>query len=63
MPYLGILIFLITMTIITILIYNRHFLSRTLVLINMGVEYVRQNRRLIFMSLILFILWTIIFIL
>jgi hypothetical protein len=63
MPYIGIIIFLIAIIIISILIYNRKFLSRTLVLINMGVEYVRQNRRLIFMSLILFILWTIIFIL
>jgi hypothetical protein len=37
MPYIGIIVFIIAVTLISILIYSRKFLSRSLGLINMGV--------------------------
>lgn len=62
MPYFGIFVFLFTIMSIIVLLFWKNYISKSLVLLGVGIEYVKQNKTLVFMPLLLFIIWMIVFI-
>lgn len=62
MLYFGIFVFLFTIMSIIVLLFWKNYISKSLVLLGVGIEYVKQNKTLVFMPLLLFIIWMIVFI-
>lgn len=62
MRYFGIFVFLFTIMSIIVLLFWKNYISKSLVLLGVGIEYVKQNKTLVFMPLLLFIIWMIVFI-
>ena len=62
-PFIGLAVFVIVVIFIAIMVYYRKFLLNSLHILNLGAVYIRENRSLIFTSLVLFLLWIIVFVL
>ena len=63
MPYLGIIVFVIALIYTVYMVYNRDYIDRGLKLVNIGTEYIRENEKIALVSVVLFLIWIILFIL
>lgn len=61
MPYIGICLMTITVIFGGYIAYYRAYITESLNLLNIGANYIRSNRSLIFLSLVFFVVWAAIF--